>query len=287
MSNKDHTLIRAMELVRSNWLHATHILREAADNDPDDPSYQIAMGDIFASRSSFDKAIQHYLAALSLDPSNQQVIGMIANSYLSSGEYRLALAYYQKLLHPGDDLLYNKALSQAFLGKHEDCIETLLQILPRFPSHPFIYYLLVEQYFYKGDSMTALKYIGIAKEKAGEHVQLYLLNALIYTNLNQYLQAYHQYLKADSMSPITNSDHLLGFAKSANECGMWQDALKIYERITVRYPYISEAWGEIIKIYLDRDNYIQAKRYLNKAKSKLQRPSSVIRLLQKRLDGMS
>jgi tetratricopeptide (TPR) repeat protein len=287
MSEQDNILLRALELIRSNWIHAMHILREAADQNPKDPRYQIAMGDAFASRKSFDKALQHYLIALSLDPSDQQVTALIANCYISQGEYRLALAYYQKIVNPTDDLMYNKAIAQAFLGKHEDCITTLLEILPRFPNHPFIYYLLVEQYYYKGDSETALMYIDQAKRQAGEHVQLYLLSALIYSDMKRYLLAYDQYKKADAMGTITNSDHLLNYAAAAHKSGLWKNALSIYERITEKFPYLSEGWAEIIKIHLEQENYLQAKRYLNLAKKKLDRPSSVLRLLQQRLDNMS
>lgn len=287
MSEQDNTLLRALELIRSNWIHGMHILREAADQNPKDPRYQIAMGDAFAARKSFDKALQHYLIALSLDPSDQRVTALIANCYISIGEYRLALAYYQKIVYLSDELMYNKALAQAFLSKHEDCINTLLEILPRFPNHPFIYYLLVEQYYFKGDSETALKYIDQAKHQAGEHLQLYLLSAMIYSNLNRQLLAYDQYKKADNMGGIANSDHLLNYANAAYKSGLAIPALSIFERITEKFPYLSEGWAGIIKIHLEQENYLQAKRYLNRAKKKLDRPSSVLRLLQKRLDDLS
>ena len=283
MSKHDTTILRAKELLRTNWIHALHILRDAADENPQEPKFQVAIGDILASRRTFDKALQHYLIALSLDPSNQQVLALIGNCYLSSGDYRLALAYFQKIVNPEDDILYNIAIAQAFLGKHEECVCTLKEILPRFPNHPFIYYLIVEQYYYLSQFETALEYIDTAKHHAGEHHQLYLLNAMIYSSLKRPLLAFDQYKKADAMNPINNSDQLLNYAMNANKSGLWQEAITIYLRITNRFPYISESWVEIIKIYLDREDYNQARRYLDLAKRKIDRPNSTLRLLQKRL----
>lgn len=283
MSEQNNTFLRALELARTNWVHAIHILRGAADENPDDVRFQIAMGDIFASRNVYDKALQHYLVALSVDPGNQQVSALVANSYLSNGDYRLALAYYKKILKPTDDLLYNKSIAEAFLGKHEDCIATLLEILPRFSSHPFIYYLLVEQHYYLGENQKALDYIEAGKRRAGENMQLYLLSALVYANMKRYLLAYYQFLLADNLNPIQNPDHLLHYGKSAHESGLWQEAISIYERVTDRHPYISAAWAEIIRIYIEKEDYKLAKKYLNKAKKTLDRPSSVIRLLQESL----
>lgn len=283
MKDPNITIRRAMDLQSSNWIHALHILREAADENPKEAKYQIAIADIFASRASYEKALQHYLIALSLDPSDQHVTAMIANSYLSTGEYRLALAYYQKILDPTDDIIYNTAITQAFLGKHQECIDTLLRILPHFPNHPFIYYILVEQYYYLSDLDTAMNYIDIAKKNSALNAQIYTLGGIIYADRRNYLMAYDFYRKADQLSPLSHTEHVNKYAKAALECGLWQTAIKIYERNIHRHPMMSEAWVEIIKIYMDQGNYSAATRYLDMAKKHVNRPGSVLRLLQERL----
>ncbi|HOA28532.1 MAG: hypothetical protein KBB33_00300 [Candidatus Cloacimonetes bacterium] len=283
MKDPNITIRRAMDLQSSNWIHALHILREAADENPREAKYQIAIADIFASRASYEKALQHYLIALSLDPSDQQVTAMIANSYLSTGEYRLALAYYQKILDPTDDIIYNTAITQAFLGKHQECIDTLLKILPHFPNHPFIYYILVEQYYYLGDLDTAIQYIDLSKKNSAINAQMYTLGGIIYADRKQYLMAYDFYRKADQLSPLSHTDHVNKYARAALECGLWQTAIKIYERNIHRHPMMSEPWVEIIKIYMDQGNYSAATRYLDMAKKHVKRPGSVLRLLQERL----
>lgn len=283
MKKQDPTIIRAMELLRTNWIHSVHLLREAADKHPKEPSYQIALGDVFYSRGSHDKALQHYLIALSMDPSDQQSIAMIANCYLYTGEYRLALAYFQKILNPTDDVLYNTAVAQAFLGKHDDCIATLKSILPRFPNHPFVYFMLVEQYYYLRNYEEAMRYIHLAKQYAGIHYQLYLLSAVIYFEKEHYLLAYENFRMASEFNIIANTEQLISYARSAREAGLYKEAIRIFEDITKRYPQLSDAWVELIKLHIDLGNFNEARKNLALAKAKLSRTSSIFRVLQERL----
>lgn len=285
-SSVDRTLQRAMELLHGNWLHAVHLLQESALDFPQEPRLQYALGDIFFQKQRYDKAVKFYLVALSLDPANQDLPVMIANCYLARYDYRLALAYYNRIVNPSDEALYNKALTLAFLGQSQECVEILEAILPRCADHPLIYYLLVEQNYLISDFQKALKYAAIADQKNGKHVQLYLMTAIIYHEIGNMFQAYSSFKKADELNRLRKSEHLMAYARAALGTGLWRQALDILERTIQEHPKLSEAWEAIIRIYLDQDDFLMAQRYLDRAYKQLHRLSPVFRLLKTQLDSM-
>ena len=285
--DKDLTFIKAQELAKTNWVHASHLLREEAEKYPKDPRYQIALGDLLIKRHSFKNAVQHYLVALALDPANQQLLALIANCYLALGENRLALAYFNKILDPTDEVLYNKAITLAYLAKHSECVDILQKILPRFPGHPFLYYLLIEQNIYLQDYEQALFYVNVARKNVGQHRQLHILSAMVYNGKGQRLMEYNQYRLADEIKPLARENQLADYGAAAKAAGLWKQALEIYERVVILAPYLSEAWAEIIRLHLERGNILQAKRYLKKAKQAISFPSSMLRLLEKKINSLS
>ncbi|MDD3536288.1 MAG: hypothetical protein PHC50_09120 [Candidatus Cloacimonetes bacterium] len=283
--NVERAIRRAGEIFQSNWIHAVHLLQETAQEYDQDPRPQSALGDIFFQKQQFDKAVQFYLVALSLDPLNQDLPAIIANCYLAQFEYRLALAYYNRIVSPSDEVLYNKALTLAFLGKNQESMEILEAIMPRYSNHPLLYYLLVEQSYYAGDRNKALKYALIADKKSSAHFQRYILTGIIYHDLGNMFLSFNYFKKADELSPITRSEHLLAYAKTALATGLWRNALNILERTIKLHPDQSEAWEMIIRIYIDQDNFLMAQRYWDKAFKQFKRLSPVFRLLKKYLDS--
>lgn len=286
MSDKvERALQRAGELFRSNWLHAVHLLQEAAQENEEDARIQSALGDAFFRKQQYAKAVQFYLVALSLDPLNQELPGIIANCYLAQFEYRLALAYYNRIVNPSDEVLYNKALTLAFLGQSKECVELLESLIPRYSNHPLVYYLLVEQSYFSGDLPKALHYALLADSRSSEHVQRYILTGIIYHDMGNMFLAYNYFKKADDTGHLTRPEHLLAFAHTAYSTGLWQNAIQILERAIKENPKQSEAWELIIRIYLDRGNLLMAQRYWDKASKSLGHISPVFRLLQKRLES--
>ncbi len=279
----NNLLIRVQELQKSNWLHALHLLYEAKERYPEDPRLSIAQAELYLSRMQYEKALSSYISALAIDPGNQQILVAIAGCYMATGEYRLALAYYQRVVNPADELVYNIALAQAFLGKHYDSIESIKRILPRMDRHPFLYFIIVEQLYRLGKLDEAVEYLDLAFSKAGSHTQLYLLAGVIYGQKNNWLKAYHSYKTADLQNMIGNPDHLMQYAKAAQNIGLLDKAKEILMRAIHANPYVSEVYAELIKIHLEAGDTESAQLVLKLAQSKVTRMSPVLKLLQERL----
>jgi len=282
-SEISNLLIRIQEMQKSNWLHALHLLMEASDKYPDDPRLQVAQAEVYMLRMQYEKALSCYISALSIDPANQQIITAIAGCYMATGEYRLALAYYQRIPNPTDELVYNIALAQAFLGRHQDSIDSIKQILPRMDRHPFLYFIIVEQFYRLGKLDTAVEYLDIAFAKAGSHTQLYLLAGIIYGQKGTWLKAYHSYRNADMQNRIVNPDHLINYAKAAQRIGLLGKAEETLLRAIHANPYVSEVYAELIKLHLEAGDTEAAHRVMKLARSNVTRMSPVLKLLQERL----
>lgn len=276
-------LLRVSELSKSNWIHAMHLISEAAEKHPEVAQFHIRLAELYVSRYQYDKAIGSYIKSLATDPSNPATLSAIGNCYMANSEHRLALAYFKKIPTPSDEIIYNMALAQAFLGRHQESIDSIKTILTRLDQHPFLYFIIVEQYYRLGMLEEAIYYLELAKSKTGSHSQLFLLAGIVYARKGLWLKSYHSFHSADQLTTISNSDHLLSYAHTALRVGMVDRATDILNRSLRLNPYISETYVELVKIYLDRDDVNAARKVMLLAKQAIPKLSPVLRLLQERL----
>ena len=276
-------ILRAQAVQRDNWLHALHLLKTAEEHYPQNPSLQISLAELYLNRFSYKEALSHYIKALSSDPSNTNLLSAIAACYMATNEYRLALAYYSKIDNPTDDMIYNKALAQAFVGKHSESIESIKQILPRQKNHPFLHFILIEQYFQMHNMEEAVYHLEQAYKNGINHVQLHLLGGIIYVSMGIWLKAYNCFWRCDSTHPISNSDHLNRYAQAATNIGQPKIAIKILTRAIKANPYHAENYANLIQNQLAINDTKAAKETMDEAKKHLQKLDPMLRILQERL----
>lgn len=280
--NIEHILKQAMALSKTNWVHAIHLLTSAEDDYPDDTRLQTLMADLHLFRLQYKEAIKHYLKALSSDPGNTRTIQAIASCYMASNEYRLALAYFKRIPNPTDDVLYNIGYLYAILGRHKECINIMQDLLSRLPNHPFIYYVLIEQYYELGSHDEAMRYIRLAEEKAGKQQQLYLLAALVYSAKEQWLPVYYSYRQAEIMGPIRNLDHFLRYANAASVIGFPERAIRILLEAEQKWPYIGDIYIMLLRLLIKGKDYKHANQVIKRAKKNLrQLPSTILLLIER------
>ncbi|MCB5253209.1 MAG: tetratricopeptide repeat protein [Candidatus Cloacimonadaceae bacterium] len=278
----EQTLEKAKALSKTNWVHAIHLLTSAEEKHPEDIRLHTLMADLHFFRLQYKHAIKHYLKALSADPGNTRIIQAVASCYMANNEYRLALAYFKRIPNPTDDVLYNTGYLYAILGRHKDCISIMKELLTRLPGHPFVYYVLIEQYYELGLYDEALKYTKIALQKAGEQQQLYLLAALVYSVKEQWLPAYYSYRQAQSMGAINNIDHYLRYANAASVIGFPERAINILLQAEGKWPYVSDIYTMLLRLLIKRKDYTQAKRVVVRARKNLrQLPSTILLLIER------
>lgn len=274
---------RATSLLKSNWLHAVHLLEEARQMHPDNLLILTSLGDIFIQQMHYDKALDYYQQAHAIAPEDSQLLYLIGNCYFAINEYKLALSYLNQINDPPPEVLYNKALSLAFIGSYQESIMVIKQILKVLTDNPFIYFLLIEQYLRIQNYDEAQITIDIAQNKFGKHPQLLLLSAVVYSKKGIWLKAYHCFTELEALQPISSPDHLVSYAVAANRIGLIDKAIVLLDRARGINPYISSIYEELVRLYLHRGETEQAKKCLSTAKKYLDGLSPILRLLQERI----
>ncbi len=276
---------RANALVKTNWLHAVHLLEQASDEHPDNLSILMNLGDIFLGRQLHEKALGFYQKASAIRPENPQLLYLIGSCYFSIGEYRIANSYFNRINNPPPEVLYNKALSLAFLGENKESIETIQQILNVMSENPFIYFLLIEQYMRIQNFEMADQTIITAQAKFGNHRQLLILSAMVYTKKGIWLKAYHSFSEYDNLSEIGNPDQLIAYSQAASKIGLNSRAISLLNRARELNPYISEVYEELVRLQLQTGQIKGARETIKLAKKYIIRFSPIMRLLQERVRG--
>jgi tetratricopeptide (TPR) repeat protein len=282
----EKTLIQAQELSQKNWIHAVHLLTQAEDEHPNDPRIQIGLGDLYFNRLNFSHALKYYLKVLSISPGDSRIIHAIGTCYLYRHDFRLALAYFKRITNPKEDVLYNIGYAQALLGKHEDCIKTMQELLTKMPNHPYIYFILIEQYFEIGKLDDALYYVKKADKMAGPHSQSYVLAGLIYSTREQWLPAYYYYYKADEQGPINNPEHVLRYANSARMVGKINHSISILLKGESMFPYLSDIYVMLIRSLIETKQIEKARKAAKRARKNLDAIPPVLKLLIQRLNDL-
>ncbi len=279
----NNLLLRASSLVKTNWLHAVHILEQAKQEHPNNLRILMNLGDIFLERQHFEKALGFYQEAIALRPKDKQLLYLIGNCYFATGEYQIAITYFNQIDDPPPEVLYNKALGLAFLGSYKESITVILQILKVLSDNPFIYFLLIEQYLRIQNYDEAYQVIVTAEKRFGKHRQLLLLSAVVHSKKGIWLKAYTCFAEYEIISPINSPDHLTSFAVAASKIGLNDKAIALLFRAREINPYISGIYEELIRLQLHKGDTAGAKASLNLAKKYITRFNPILRLLQERI----
>lgn len=285
MADKDlqNLLIRAEALMKQNWLHAVQLLNQAVEEHPQDPRPLISLGNFYQTRQLFDKAVKCFQSALKITPEDNYLKLVIGNTYFAEGEYRLAIVYYDQISDPHADVRYNKALALAYLGRHDESIVIMRELLDMIDNNPFIYFLLIEQLLRVDDHASAREYLAKAEAKIGQHRHLLLLKALIYARQENWLLSYAAFSSYERSGEIPLADHMLIYANSAVKLGMPDKAIPILEKGLASHPYDLAFYEDLTRLLVQQKQSARAKEVLKQAKRFFPLLSPILKLMQARL----
>lgn len=278
-------IMRANALIKSNWLYAVHLLEGAAAEHPHNPQILQNLGDIFLQRQLYERALKYYQDAIVYKPDDPQLLFVIGNCYFAMGDYRLANAYFNMIPEPPPEVLYNRALTLAFMGQHQESIKVIKDILKVLPDNPFIYFLLIEQYLRLQNYDEALQGIQTAENKFGKHNQLQLFSAIIYAHKGIWLKSYHSFREYEKATPLNNADHLNTYALTAKKLGLIDQAITILIRARALDPYLISIHEELIRLQLQKNDFAAAKKSMAYAQRYITRSSPILRLLNERINS--
>lgn len=283
-SELQNIILRAEVLSGKNWIHAVNLLQDAASEYPDEERVYLSLGDIYAKRLQHEKAISAYQKALALSPENDHLRFVIGNCYFALHEFRMALAYFDKIVDQNPEVLYNRALVLAYTGAHKESIEMIHKTLQYVSDNPFIYFLLIEQLLRTNDYDEALKYLRISEQKIGAHKHLLLLGAVIYSKKGIWIKSYNAFYEYEKISVFTNSDHLHAYGICAWKIGQYPKAINLFQSAIEHSPYVQTYYEDLIRVLIQTGDFSAARKVYHSATTQAQKPSTTMMLLKERLD---
>jgi len=154
----------------TDWKTADRLWLSAAKTSPSSAQNNNNLGDLYARRGKFDKAIEHFKRAIEFKPGYASAYHNLANTYLQINQLDLAEKNYQQAIK------YNPSLWQS-------------------------YHSLATIYFEKKDYQKAVDFINKGLKIAPNSPSLYASLGLIYKETGELKKARQALQKALSLNP--------------------------------------------------------------------------------------
>ena len=146
---------QASDIIKTDKESARKLLLKALDHDPRNISCLSQLGYIYMDSKDYSKAIQTYLKVTELAPRQPDTFFNLGYMYTITKNYTEAVAMYERVveLRPAftDEALFNLAVINQKLGKHDRCIKNLEQAVAFNPGN-----------------LSAQKYLRRLKQKTGD-----------------------------------------------------------------------------------------------------------------------
>ena len=107
------------------------------------------MGNEAFNKQKYEIAIDYYTKAIIYNPSDQDVMLKIANTYKILGDNKKAISFYQKTIdidNENTDSYFNLGLVYANQKDYENCIKCFEKVIELSPDYPYAYYSLALAY---------------------------------------------------------------------------------------------------------------------------------------------
>jgi len=156
----------ARTIVRNvDWKNQDSLWLAAAKTSPNSPQNHNNLGDLWARRGDFDRAIEEFKIAITLNPRYADAYHNLANIYQQNGDWEKALENYQKAAQINPNIWQthqNMAAIYFEIGEFEKAKESALKLLEINPQVPHIYRNLGLIYYNLGQLEEAKKYLEAA-----------------------------------------------------------------------------------------------------------------------------
>jgi len=251
----------------TNWLQAEKLLLDNLRKYPESEELAIELADIYFGKKYYRRAINICQNAL-LYSDNEELINIIANSFLCLGEYQIALSYYNRLQNESPELLYNKAVTLARTGQLDEAIEIARRVTEYNIKSPVPYILLAELYFYKKDFKRAVSCCSQAQSIAGISGDICYLRGMAWLAQKNILKAYWDFHQGEIFS-IENPEYYRSYGIVCEGIGKTDKAIELLKKAILLAPDKPGSYLELFRIYLMNNMLELATELLHKARSSL------------------
>jgi len=267
---------------KTNWLMAVDILQRGIEKYPEEPALYQALGDILTQRERYKEAIDFFQRSLAFSPSDNNLIFRIANCYLTIGEPKLALEYYDMIATPFPESWYNKAIALLHLDRYEECVDALEYVIASKPINELPYYFIAEEYIVLHRYDKALQHLLSCERQFGEKAELLALKGLCYSNTKQWMAAYLAFKKAERLQYSPHNFHH-AMAICCENVGLLDEALTHYDEAIEENPYFQPAYNDFVRLLYRRNLTTRALRLIQKAKRNIGYLSPSLSIIQQKI----
>ncbi|MCR4881378.1 MAG: tetratricopeptide repeat protein [bacterium] len=265
MSSADFGLSVDTEDIES----AENKLKSALKFSPDDCTVISNCGNFYFNNAKYDKALDYFLRALSIDNKDAETYYKIAKCYIEKNLFNEAVSYLEKAVFFDDEEPeYLSELARLYYKKNniEKAAKAFEQLITLTPNDAWAYSNLGNIYLYHLDDL----------EKAHECYQraveidfdyawgLYNF-ACVKVLFNNFEEAIELYERACSISP-ENELFKLALAHTYYRAGNTDKTIELFDGILNHNANNPEVLFCLGKIYLcDKKNNIEAKKYFERS----------------------
>ncbi len=124
-------------------------LLEAKQLNPNEPIIDFALGELYFSTGDYKKSIIHYEKVLleTEEISQISINERLAESYASSGEYEIALKYFQKEDSDNPDVLFKFGFTAYYADRKDIAINVWKKVIELDEHYHSVYYELAKAYY--------------------------------------------------------------------------------------------------------------------------------------------
>ncbi len=181
------------------------------------------LGIVYVQQGKYADAITMLLKTIELGGQGADVYGMLAYSYLNTGDTSSALRSYEQALffQPNSrDWRMGKVQCLMNLNRHDDAIGMIDHLVEQFPQQKDLLMLQANAYIAKGDPKSAAATLEILRSTGGASTNALMLLGDIYLNFNQPNLALDLYKESASRQDL-GADRTLRIAKRLASISAW------------------------------------------------------------------
>ncbi len=281
MNNLKNILWQAEFERKKNWLKAIKLLEEGKKKYPKVVDFYLLEASIYSNKKLYKKAIDNYQKADTIRPNDDTLYFKIANCYLSLGEFKIAIYYFDKISEFLPEAQYNKAIAYSRQGKRLKAIEILEKLIASSPVSNLPFFFLSEQYIATRKFGKAILLLNEAEKQFGKRKKIFFLRGLSYTYESNWLRAFIDFKGAEKLN--YNSAHffrLMGI--TCEKIGKTSEGIEYLLKSLRLEPFTITTYLDLINIFLLHDRIIEAYDTLEQAK-KIGNMTASLTLIQKKI----
>jgi tetratricopeptide (TPR) repeat protein len=206
----------AQHLRHGRRTEAFRIYEELAEQAPRDGASQAQLGFFCLSFGAFDRAVEHYTAAIEQDPRNAQYLGSLASAHQQNGDKRSAFDLYERALAlDGETAAVCNGLGVLYMDRGD----------------------------YAGAKRHLLRSVQLKSSDANAQTNL----AIALQHLSEHEQALQHAQKAVKLDPV-NPDAHFALASILTEMGRMDAAVRHAEKTIQQHRTFGEAYDLLARM---------------------------------------